>query len=272
VPRYAGDPNRHLVGAVLSIAGAPAELVPDPMRSHYARFIRKTFGARARKLGWTPAAGEDEDTGLLRASLLGLVTDEGGDRALAAEAKKLALAWLERHDAVDPNLVSLVLGTAALYGDAALFERYLAAARASEERRDRQRLLRALAAFREPALVRRAHALALGDDFDVREGSILLDAGLTAPATRRLAFETVKAAYDRLAARLPKMDVAYLVYSGVDPCDPALVPEVKSFFGARTPKLPGGERVYAQAIEELELCVEKKAAQGPGLTSFLKRF
>jgi hypothetical protein len=36
--------------------------VPDDRRPNYSRFLSKSFGARARALGWTAKKGEDSGT------------------------------------------------------------------------------------------------------------------------------------------------------------------------------------------------------------------
>jgi hypothetical protein len=79
------------------------------------------------------------------------VAREGDEPALRAEAKRLALAWLEDRKAVPADLAGEVLAVAGHFGDADLFERFLAAARAAKVRRDRIRLFNAMGEFRDPA-------------------------------------------------------------------------------------------------------------------------
>ena len=38
-----------------------SELFPESLRASYARFVRDNYGAQARKLGFTPRAGESDD-------------------------------------------------------------------------------------------------------------------------------------------------------------------------------------------------------------------
>ena len=66
----------------------------------------------------------------MRRSLLRFVAPY--DPALAAEARRLALAWIADRKAVDPGLVDVVLVTAARTGDAAHARRD---ARGGEDRR-----------------------------------------------------------------------------------------------------------------------------------------
>jgi alanyl aminopeptidase len=272
VKRYAGDDSRHMVTAVASIVDGVRDVVPEELRPNFARFIRTLFGARARQLGWVPASDEDDDTRLLRARLLRLVTDAGDDVALASDGHWLALAWLEDHDAVDPNLVEVALGAAARYGDHTLFERFYAAAQQAADRRDRQRLLSALASFRDPALVQRALAVVLSATFDIREAMGLLFGGLAAPATRRLVYEFVKEQLDALLTKMPPETGRYLVQVGVAQCDATLKADMAAVFKDRISTLPGGPRVFAQALERLDLCAQQRETHRPGMVQFLRQY
>ena len=64
IPLALKDPSRHLVSATASLVSeTTADIVPDELRPRLARFIRDTYGERARALSWKAKAGEDEDTG-----------------------------------------------------------------------------------------------------------------------------------------------------------------------------------------------------------------
>jgi alanyl aminopeptidase len=271
VSGLARDPNLHIARSVADIAAGLDEVVGEAARPAYARFVRKAFGARARRLGWTPKAGEDDDTRLLRNTLLALVAQEGQDAALAAPARALALAWLDDRGAVDRQMLDVVLTTAARHGDAELWQRLRDEAAATEDRRDRQRMLGALAGFRDPELVEASLAITLTEEFDVREASRLLYGPLDDPRTRALAYEFVKTHYDRLVALLPEDGRARLVQIGAAQCDPSVRQEVSEFFAPRMKTLLGGPRAYAQAMERMDLCIEQQSAQRAGVEKFLAK-
>jgi alanyl aminopeptidase len=270
--RYAADESRQIATSAANIAEAISDNVPDPQRPNYERFIRKMFGARARAAGWTPGKGEDDDTRLLRTVLLPIVVDQGNDRELAAPAQKLALTWLENHDAIDPDMVTPVLETAALYGDQPLFDRLHETAKTAKDRRDRQRLLNALAGFRDPEIARKAVSLVLTDEFDVRDAMRILQTAQRNRENRRMIYDFVKQNYDALAARLPKQSTRSLIRPAVGLCDATLRSDAGDFFGPRMAKLPGGPRDYNQAMEQLDLCVTQRAAQRPSIVAFLEKY
>jgi alanyl aminopeptidase len=215
IPLALKDPSRHLVSATASLVGkTTADIVPDELRPRLARFIRDTYGERARALGWKAKPGEDEDTRLLRRSLVGLVATRGEDRALGAEAVELARRWLDDPRAIDPDMLNVALGAAARNGDRALFERFRDEARASKDRLRRQRLLGAIGAFRDPAIAQDAFKLALDDALDPRESlSVVFGAGGGEPKIRRMSYEFLKAHLDPIVARLPREILGYLPFA-----------------------------------------------------------
>ena len=103
-----------------------------------------------------------------------LVANEAEDWELIAEAKQLALAWLEDHRAVDPDMAGVVLNTPAWHGDRDLFDRLRAAARKERDETPRAHLLSSLGHFRDPAIIQAALPIVLSDEFDGRESLIIL--------------------------------------------------------------------------------------------------
>ncbi len=273
VPAFAQDPDRPVVESVVRIAAAPRDLlVPDEMRPRYRRFVSDVFGARARSLGWKPKPGEDEDTQLLRESLLGFVSNEGDEPALVAEATRLAKAWLADRKAVDAQMAQVVLDVAARHGDLELFQAYLAAARKSEDRRERTRLLGALGLFQDPAVVPVALSLTLSPEFDARETVSILREESMSRETRPVAWAFLKTNFDTLAARLPRESPARFPSLASGFSDAASRADVEAFFRDKAPKYLGGPRILAQTLEQIQLRAAFKAAQEESVRDFLLHY
>jgi alanyl aminopeptidase len=273
VPRFAGARERETVGATQRIVSDIREhLVPAELLPNYARFVSKTYGPRARALGFMAKSGESEDTQLFRHDLVPFVAREGDETELQAEAKRLALRWLEDRGAVSAEMAGPVLEVAARHGDRALFDRFRDAAKAEKVRRDRTRLLGALAAFPDPALVREALGLFLSGDFDPREADGILFSAGAWDESRQVLWEFVKANYDAIVARLPREATGVMPYFASSFCDAEHRRDVETFFKDRAAKLPGGPRNLAQTLEAIDLCVASKAAQQPGVREFLKGY
>ena len=265
------DKSRHIVGESIGIVAGVDDLVPDKLRPNYERFIRKLYQARAHELGWQAKPGEGADTKELRPELLGLVAGEGKDPALIKEATALAWKWLDDHKAVQPELVGTVLHVAARYGDKKLFDRIHHDAKEAKDRSERQRLLRALGGFSDPALVKEALAITLTDEFELRESAGLMQGGMQDPRTRELTFKFVEDHFDDIQAKLPVMFRPYMAYFAVGLCDESKAADIKAFLEPRMKKLEGGEHALAQAMEQLSLCSAQRKAQTPAVAAFFAK-
>ncbi len=273
VPRFSGAKERQTVLATLQIADHVREhLVPADSRPNYARFVSKMYGARARELGFAARSGESEDTQLLRVRLVPFVAEEGNEPELVAEARRLALRWLDDHSAVAADMSGRVLEVAAAHGDRALFDRLHAAVKKEKDRRDIQRLLSALGSFRDPALAREALDLFLSKEFDAREAYGILFAATRAEENQMLLWDFVKANYDAIVARLPREITGFVPFLGGNFCDAGHRAEVASFFQDRAAKLPGGTRTLEQTLETIDLCIASRSAQESGVREFLKGY
>jgi alanyl aminopeptidase len=277
VETFHNDPERYVLETAMSLALTPrAHLVPDNLLPNYRRFLLKNFQARARELGWTPKAGDSDDTRLLRAQMVRPVATAGGDMELADQAKALAGKWFGDHAAVDPNMLSSVLGTAAYYGDEALFERMLAEFNKTKDRQLRRTLIGAMSSFRERDAIHAGMNALLSGAVPFLEGGALLFSGQGQTATRKMPFEFLKAHWDQVVAKMPTgggFDFgSVLPEVGGSYCDASSRDELKSFFSPRVDKFVGAPRALDQTIESIDLCIANKAAQEPGVAAFLERF
>ncbi len=272
VPKLLVKANPHIVRSAAGIVESiDAYLVPEELRPNYARFIRKSFGAQARKLGFKSKPGEDDDLRLLRPTVISLVADLGQDPKLIAEATELAKAWLADPKAVQPDMVGTVLGIAARNGDAALYEELYSRAKATKDSNERGRLLGAMASFRDPALVERNMNLLLGDEFQFREAIVLMQGPLQDPRTRAKAYEFVKANFDAILKKLPVFYGRFIVFVAAVHCDEAHAEDARKFFEPRVKDMTGGPAALEQVIEQINVCAAQRKAQQPSVAKFLKK-
>ncbi|MET0400953.1 MAG: ERAP1-like C-terminal domain-containing protein, partial [Cystobacter sp.] len=274
LPGLAGekDPAVFLASLELMDLMRPALLSP-PRLADRERLLRELHGARALTLGFVPRAGEDEDTRLLRPLVLDLAGRQGGEPRLVEEARRLTDRWLGgERGALPAEMVETTLGIAASRGDAGLHARMLEVLRAEPERRRREQIIAALGAFPHEELIQRNLALLLDPALDVREVSAVLFRPPANLIARDAASAFVKAHYDALAARLPQEWVALLSSVASTYCDPVHRQAAAAFFTERMAQAPGGPRTLASVLEAVDLCIAFKAAQGPGVESFLSSF
>jgi alanyl aminopeptidase len=271
-PPLVKDPNLHIISNTVALVMTIRDIVPDELRPNYARFIRKMYGEQAQKLGWRAMPNEDDNTRLLRLTLLGFVAGDGEDRRLIAEARKLARQWLYTRQGIDADMIGAVLGTAARNGDRALFDRLHAAAKKASDRRERGRLLNAMGSFRDVDIVKTALSILLTDEFDARESMGLVWGALADRKTRVVVYDFIKQNFDALVAKLPRDAGAGFPFIGASFCDDEHRVDVEAFFKDRSTKFTGGPRMLAQALERMSLCIAFKRAQQPSVAAFLKKY
>jgi alanyl aminopeptidase len=262
--------DRASLTAASALVGAIDASVAAADRAAWQAWVRRHLGGPARALGLAPRTADSRDQRQLRSVLLKSVGTVGGDAAIAAEARTLALRWLADPAAIDGELVDSVLGIAAASGDRALWDAVLAAARATASIRERSRLLGVLAQFRDPALVQATLALSLDTQLPAHE-TIRVVSGVAAyRPSAPAAFAFLRERWDALVARLPVDSGAGLVLVGTRTCDPALRGEVATFFDGRTTTRKGGPRTYAQALESMDACIAWSKANGAALSAYLR--
>ena len=271
-PAFARDSSGAVVRKTLGIVGGLEDhYVTEDVKPNYRRYLSDLYGARARTLGWKDQPGEDVDNRPLRRALLDTVANEAEDEESIQTAKKLAAAWLDDHHAVDPDMLGVVLSTAASHGDQALFDRLHAAAKSSTDESEQANLLFALGSFRDPAIVKTALPLTLSDEFDNRRILEILF-GADNRYSRDIAYAFVKQNWSALIGKLPNDVGAFLPYIGADYCDAEHRADVKTFFKDRTAKTLGGPRVLDQVLEGIDLCIANKKDNQAGAIEFLRKY
>jgi alanyl aminopeptidase len=272
-PSLAQDPARQVVTKTMEITtGLQDNLVSKDLLPRYRQYLLDVYGGRARNLGWKTKAGESEDARFLRPALLRVLANQGQDSELIAQAKKLALAWLDDHKAVDPDMVGVVLTTAARYGDRDLFDRMRAAAKQEKEENFRGTLLFSLGSFQDPEILKAALPIVLSDEFDSRESAGILFGPAQWRQTRDFAYDFVKQNWDRLIAKLPTDSGSFLPYVAGGYCDSQHRQDVENFFSGRSTKYTGGPRILTQVLEGIDLCVAYKNAQEASVAEFLETY
>ena len=268
----ARDKDRHVIETLIP-AVAYAEnhgIVADEALPKHAAWVRATFGERARSLGFGERSGEPEDARFLRPALLMLVGDQGQDDRLRSAARPVANRWLADHRSVSPELATAALFLSAISGDAAFYDVLHRAAKAEKDRVDRQRILGAMGDFRDPALVQRGFQIAMSDEFDPRESIQLIWGPSKARQARDAALEFVQANFEAIAKRMPRDYGAGMASAGDGFCDERHAQILEEFFRPRVRRYPGGDRRFAQSVEQVRQCAAFREKEVPGLVQYLK--
>jgi aminopeptidase N len=273
VAPLAGERDRLLVVASTSLAG-----LMDPNRlgdadlARWRAFARRTWGERARTLGWLPRPDDDDETRALRSLLLPLVAGPGEEAVLAGEAQALARRWLSDRRQVPAEVAWPALQVAARRADRALFERIVAEAGRVTDRTEKGRLFAVLGGVQDPALARAALALLLAPGNDQRDTGPILTRMLTTRASRGLAWSFLTENWTALAGKLRADEGTWLISTAAAvACEPGKRAEVAAFLKPRAEPFDGAPRALASALEEADACAAARARHQKAISAFLVR-
>jgi alanyl aminopeptidase len=257
VPRMASSEDDGLIGTAADLSGL-GMLVEDADQPRYKAWLSKTFGKRARRLGWKASPSDAPSRTALRSTLLALMVVSADDLKLRAEGQALAKAWLADPTSVNPDLAELALQVGARFGDAALLDQYVAAIKATSDRSRRRLLLQGLGAVTEPALVEHALQVMLDPDIDVRESQRMLVSIAGDKQSGHLAFAFVQANFDALSKRYGEEMGTRLARVASSQCDESHSDAVQQFLRDKIEPMDGGKRSAEQALESFQLCLAAK--------------
>ncbi|HEX3482890.1 MAG TPA: M1 family metallopeptidase [Kofleriaceae bacterium] len=268
VPVIAADPDPKVARSAVDAAAIPFAGLDDAMERAARAWESRAFAARARQLGWQRGAHDSEELHELRQAIVPRVARH--DPALTAEATRLADRWLADRTGIADDLAASALAVAARHGDAARFDRYLAAARTARDRNEHGRLLTALGEFTDPALADRGLALVLGHDLDLRESIWILYGVLDHRETRDRALAFLATHLDELIARMRSDDAAgFLTSLAGKFCDPDRRAQVAQLAVGRAEQVDGAPAHVARALERADQCIARVQRELPALRRML---
>jgi hypothetical protein len=228
-----------------------------------------TYKPIARELGWQRAKADSDDRERQRVNAL--VHVAYFDPTIRAQGEKLADRWLVDRSGLPDDLVPIALAAAAHAGDAARFDRYVAAAHAARDTSERQRILEALGWFTSEPLAARARDLMLGHDFDIRDSVPILYIQLARRELRDGALRWLEAHVDELLALQRDDQNSWLIgaIAGAS-CDATHRAAVASLLTPRVDKIDGAKTTLARGLELTDHCIDEVAREMPALQRFFK--
>jgi cytosol alanyl aminopeptidase len=267
VPRLMAEKHRFAVKAAV-VAAAQARIVIRPAKLPVIdAWIRATFGPTARALSWQPRPDDDINAEVERGDLVSLVA-WSGDPVLRAEAIKLAASWR----ALSPAYRSRVLAVA-LDADRGTFERALAAAPIEKDAELRADLLRALLQVTDESRLRSVLALMWDRRLEPLDVRRLMFAGRTYEL-RRTAEAYLREHLEQLLERFPDnghTGTASLAYGFFGSCDADRRDDIAAFVKQTFGAYVGAERVLAQGLESLDVCIANRKLLAPRLEAWLAK-
>ncbi len=242
-------------------------LVNGSDQAEFQTWVRNLLRPEAQKLGWQAAPNENPERQVLRATVLRILGVIGHDPTVLAKARELAKSYLENPASVDPDLVSTVLGLAAIDGNQELYDEYLARDNIAKTPENYDRYLYALTDFCFSSLVKRTLEHAMSPNVRSQDVASLISAVMQNPAGRELGWDYVKIHWLPLANKMPTYGGVGLINATGSFCSSRDRNDVQQFFNRQS--VPGGQRALKQALETIGYCVDLKSQQQTRLASWL---
>jgi alanyl aminopeptidase len=273
-----------------AVAAAPMDLVValdrwlegDPAEAGLRAFAGALFTPVLRGLGWQPKAGEvDAGRATLRERVIEILAITARDKAVRREAAALGRGLLGVAEppagrpgangpraTPPPEIRGVVLQVAAAEGGAKVFDALVTALAAETHEPERRLFLDALGGAVDADLAARARLLELDARVRSNEVGRILAAQLQQPETRDGAWAFMTSHLDALLARMPAAYASALIGHGTAYCDRAHRDELERLFAPRIAAIEGGPRRLAGTLEEMSLCIARRAAYEPGARDY----
>ena len=242
------------------------DMVGDSEREGYRAWVRSLFRPPARELGWQPLPGEGVEQPGVRATVLGTLGRVGRDPEVLETARTLAHRYLADPSSIDPSLADTVVSLAALEGDAALYDEFLAATKTAKSPEEYYRFLFALARFSDPALLTRTLEYALTPNVRGQDFGGLLGAVMTNPAGTDLAWNFARQHWVEINSKPPGNTGGKILTAASVFCDARHGEEVKDFFTQKK----SDEGAIHRAVEDIGSCADVKSLQEPNVVAWFQ--
>jgi aminopeptidase N/puromycin-sensitive aminopeptidase len=237
------------------------DMVSESEREGYRAWVRSIFSQPAQELGWQPRPGESVEQPGVRAIVLSTLGRVGRDPEVLETARTLARKYIADPLAIDPSLADTVVSLAALEGDAALYDEFLAASKTAKSPEEYYRFLFALARFSDPALLTRTLEYALTPDVRGQDFGQLMGAVMTNPSGTELAWKFARQHWDEINSKPPGNSGGRILTTASVFCDVNHGQEVKEFFTQKK----SDEGAIQRALEDIGSCTEVKNLQEPNV-------
>ena len=267
--RFRDENDRNVWAVVVGALGYVNRAIDDDARESLEAFVRDRLGPAARRLGWTPRAGEDELTRQLRGDLVRALGVLGDDSEIQAEAREWYARYKADEHALDPNVLPAVIATLARSGGEAEYEDFLERFRHARSPQEEQRYLYALAGFRQAELLNQTLQRTLDGEIRSQDAPYVVRSILASVWGRGLAWEFVKAHWETMR-RLYPPSAFRRMFDGVSALvRPEWEAEVRAFFPARGIEL-GGKTLH-QYLEQLRVAVRFREREAARIAAYLAR-
>lgn len=254
-----------VIGVLNSLNRLSRDRAERPALQAYARArLRPVFD----RLGWEGSGSGDDDTTLLRASLISAL-GEFGDQEILAEAKRRFAGFLQDPKSLPNALRDAVTHLVGISADRPTYDTLLALARKSTVTNERLRYYYAAASARDAAMARATLALTLADELPGTIVTGMISNVAASGEQPDLAWDFVQKNFDALLAKQgPGFRDQFVANFMTNFTDDAHAAELAAFAPAQSTS--GGRVMVARALESIAISADLKARALPPVDSWIK--
>lgn len=251
-----------LIENLLKVSRVFSEFEFYPKLETYARDL---LAEKTSQVGFTPAKGESHHVSLLRPVLVSSSGHFGNTDCIEWARKSFASGK------VHPDLRGAAYQLTAKYGGKSEYESFVKSYINSTSSEERNRVGRALGAFKQPELIKKTLKFSLSKEVKVQDTPTLLMGVWANFNGRELAWQFIQDNLDELIKRYGHGGHTFSrIISPIGLfTDKSKASEVKKFF--KTHKAPGAERTVTQVIEQIESSSAWKSREAKNLAKFFAK-
>jgi len=262
------DRNRAVLEDVLGRLNYIGQyVVSDSDRDSFRMWLRQFLAPAAKDVGYEPKPGETDEQRTLRLRVLGALGYDGRDAEVLAQARKIADKALDDPASVDHEMAGGAFGLAALNGDAAFYDRIMAALKNPKSPEEYYIYLYTLPSFRDPKLLERTLEFAISPDVRSQDSLQVISSVMGNPDGAQQAWDFVRQHWPEIEKAGGPFASAQIVGATSVFCDATKRDQVTEFFTAH--KVEAAERTYKQSLERINNCIDLKSQQETQLASWL---
>jgi puromycin-sensitive aminopeptidase len=260
---YRDETDPAVWSTISGAIGALDRVLAGDDRIAYQAYVRELAGPALSRLGWEPAAGEDELTRQTRQTLITLLGTIGADPEVRAKAREVYSS-----DDTDPNVAAGSLTVVANVGTADDHGSFLATYKSSPSPQEQLRYLYALGAFPSTELAQETLHLTLTDTIRSQNAPFLIQLLLQNREVNELVWEFVKGEWDTINARFPDNTIPRLLGGVTTLNTPELADDVRAFLAAHP--VPQAVKTIEQHLERLQVNVALRERESARLGEALR--
>ncbi len=249
---------------------AREHLVSESDLPQFQAWVRSVFEPALQSLGASGSKSELPNQRNARATLVKLLGNIGEDPQAIEIARKTVAAYMQNPESMDATLVDASFPVAAAHGDAALYDTFLDKLKSASSPQDYYRYFRALAEFRDPALLNRTMTWMLTPEVRNQDLRIMMDV-LRNPAGQQLAWNFIRDHYGDIQKKAGQsiFGAQFGYYAVGVFCDAKSEQEAQSFLDEHP--VPGLERVGRQQIERVNQCIDLRQREEANLANYFQK-